>query len=740
MHNPVHDNDLPGSEHLLQGISRPLWALLLLALLFPALLAGWFAWHRHAAALNEAEVMAQRSVIALEQHMGNVLQTHALLLCQIADITRGQSWTKIESDAHLQKVFANLTANFDQVSLIGIADANGVLRVSSVRQPVDGITVADRDYFIAHKSGKAKEIFFSEPYTGRMNGVRQFAISIARTGPSGEFDGIVFAAVSLDYFTTFWKQFVPSGGYLIPLMREDGMLLVRYPTHDNPERLNPNGPFLAHARSAPRGLYTAVSQVDGIERINAYSQIKNYPLFISFSVETRTALQSWRNEMLPALFMAVVATIALIALFFLVIRQSHMQRRAAVRWREIAGNLENEIMRREAAEEQLRQAQKMEAFGQLTGGIAHDFNNMLASIVGNLELMRVHLANGGTSAIAQCVDRAEAVADRAAGMIQRLLSFARRKKLKSVPVRINALLQSASDMFEDAVGPNIRIETILPETSPIALCDPGQLETALLNLVINARDAMPDGGKITIAASTNDMPEAAETTADVVRRPSSVVISVTDSGTGMTQDVLERAFEPFFTTKGIGEGSGLGLPMVFGFAQQSGGQVKIESRVKAGTTVVLKLPAYNGEIHEDVLYPAQSAFQVRIFAKNVLLVEDDTAVRHVLTEALRQAGATVMVAGNAEEALTILAANSGIDVVVTDIGLPGGSSGYQLANVVRRNRSELPFLFISGYSRGHEGAESSILPQDRVMPKPFKITAFLETLAGMHLDERRDAG
>jgi two-component system NtrC family sensor kinase len=732
MKNLDYDIDPPvGIKCVLRDLSRPLWALLLLALLLPALIAGWFAWQRHNANLNEVHLMAQRSVIALEQHMGNVLQTHALLLRQIADRTQGRPWRAIASDIQLQRTFAELTNNFKQVSLIGLADANGRLRMSSAPHTAAGDTLADRDYFIAHKDGTARETFFSRPFASRMDKARQFIISIARTGSSGEFDGIIFAAVSLDYFTNFWKQFVPSEGYLIPLMREDGKLLIRYPMLDSPERRSANGPFVTHVKTAPRGLYTAVSQVDGIERINAYSQVNDYPLYISFSVETDIVLRKWRDEILPALIMTLLAAAALLALSVLVIRQSYLQRRVATRWRKIAHNLESEIKHREGIEEQLRQAQKMEAFGQLTGGIAHDFNNMLASIVGNLELIRAYVATGAMGAISQCVDRAEAVSDRAAEMIQGLLTFARRKTLKSEPVKINALLQSAADLFERAVGPHIKVETILPDVSPVALCDAAQLETALLNLVINARDAMPDGGRITITASTDVQADTDKVISDALPQRPNVILSMSDNGVGMPDDVLKNAFEPFFTTKGIGEGSGLGLSMVFGFAAQSGGHVKIESKVQAGTKVTLSLPAYTGVVQDGEPDLEGPASPIRVVAGTLLLVEDDVAVRHVLAEVLQRSGATVLQAGSGEEALKVMATAPPLDLVITDIGLSGELNGYQFADAARRMREGLSFLFISGYSNGSPGAELSVLPEDRVLSKPFKTGVFLETLAVM---------
>jgi CheY-like chemotaxis protein len=251
---------------------------------------------------------------------------------------------------------------------------------------------------------------------------------------------------------------------------------------------------------------------------------------------------------------------------------------------------------------------------------------------------------------------------------------------------------------------------------------------------------MPIGGRITITASSGDLAESAETRVGAAHQPSGVVISVSDNGTGMSQNVLDRAFEPFFTTKGIGEGSGLGLSMVFGFAQQSGGNVKIRSTPQGGTTVTLRLPIYEGEFHEDASTEVKLALPAPRFSGTVLLVEDDSAVRNVLVEVLRQSSATVLMAGNGEEGLKVLAEDPHIDVVVTDIGLPGDLSGYEFADAARRMRPGMPFLFISGYSSGQAGAETAILPHDRLLHKPFKTGIFLETLAGMRWNAKRREG
>lgn len=724
---PPHAN--PNLGQVLRDTPRPLWMLLLLATLMPALLVGSFAWQRHDKVIAEVEQVAQRSVLALEQHIGSVLQTHTLLLHQIAERTEGQTWQQIREDRELQETLSEISAGSAKVSLLGMADAQGQVQISSDPRQLDlPGGVAERDYFLAHSKGEAQGVFFSAPFVGRLSGMRQFVVSIARRSADGAFDGIVFAAVSLDYLARFWDQFVPSGGYLIPLMREDGTMLMRYPTVDIPRRLDPNGPFVTQTRRSPNGLYTAVSLVDGIKRINAYRRVGDFPLFISFSVEADTALEQWRREMLPALLLALLATAALVTLSLIVIRSSYRQRQAVSGWRRVAFDLEGEIQRRQAAEEKLHQAQKMEAFGQLTGGLAHDVNNMLAGISGNLELIRVRLAMGDTGAAAACVDRAEAASDKAARLIQRLLSFARRKALRPEAVNVNALLQAATDLFRDAVGARISIETELPETSPVARCDPAQLESALLNLVINARDAMPDGGRITISVTT----EQGQQNTGGAR----VLIRVRDTGVGMQPEVIARAFEPFYTTKGIGEGSGLGLSMVYGFAQQSGGTVSISSEINVGTEICLSLPAI-----ENVGTPTPTPAPPPVaehpaLPATLLLVEDDRAVRQVLAEVLQQAGSKVLLAGRAEEALELLTRSPKPDLVVTDIGLPGSLNGYQLAAEIRRHYPDIPFLFISGFSGAVRSSEPVVQPQDRLLSKPFKTAAFLETLNEMQRERQ----
>jgi two-component system NtrC family sensor kinase len=592
MKNQHQEADLPAQanmRHMLRSTPRPLIALLALALLLPALLAGWFSWSHYGTVLREAEDQAQRSVVALQEHAANVLESHALILQQVSDLTRGRTWQEISTDIKLQRTLSDLTSRFEQVAFIGLVDADGRLRASSAG-PVANVSLTDREYFSAHKNGTSRDVFFSEAYTGRIKGISQFAISIARTDSAGVFDGVIYASVPVDYFTRFWKQFVPSEGYLVPMIREDGMLLTRYPANNNPRQLNSEGPFVTHIRRAPQGIYSAVSQVDGIERINAYGRIKTSPLYISFSIEKGIVVREWRNDMIPGFLMALFVMAALVGLWLVVVRQSHQQRASAVRWRKIANELNTEVARREHAEEALRQGQKMESLGQLAGGIAHDFNNLLAGVVGNLEMMRVHLDHGRLDAVSRSITAAESVADTATAITKRLLTFSRRQVLSPSVTNINDRIVVMQELIQRAVGPKIAVCITLADDVWETLCDPNQLDTTLLNLAINARDAMAAGGELTFVTE-NVSAGSTERAADP-DAPSGeyAVLSVVDTGMGMTPDVMERAFEPFFTTKPAGHGTGLGLSMIYSFVKESGGQVRIHSAPGLGTTVKIYLP------------------------------------------------------------------------------------------------------------------------------------------------------
>ncbi|MCO8313651.1 ATP-binding protein [Pseudomonas mandelii] len=368
-------------------------------------------------------------------------------------------------------------------------------------------------------------------------------------------------------------------------------------------------------------------------------------------------------------------------------------------------------------EEVLRQSQKMEAVGQLTGGIAHDFNNMLTGIIGSLELLRRRLARGRTEDLDSLIDLGVTSANRAAGLTHRLLAFSRRQSLDSKPVQINTLVVSMDELLQRSINESIHLEMQLDEQLWVAEADPNQLESALLNLVLNARDAMPDGGKLLVKTSNQHLDTVFTEAHSNLKPGDYIVLSVTDTGYGMPQSTINRAFDPFFTTKPIGQGTGLGLSMIYGFSKQSGGHVSIHSEVGKGTTVSLFLPRFSGELVQDTRIDAQLAPYARN-GETVLIVEDDPAVRVLVSAVLSELGYAFVEAGDADSAVPILNSGQRIDLLISDVGLPG-MNGRQLAEIGRQYRPDLKVLFITGYAE-HAAVRGGFLdPGMQMITKPF---------------------
>ncbi len=371
------------------------------------------------------------------------------------------------------------------------------------------------------------------------------------------------------------------------------------------------------------------------------------------------------------------------------------------------------------AEEQLRQAQKMEAIGQLTGGIAHDFNNLLTGIIGSLALIEKRLAQGNGDVIGRYLAMALSSANRAAALTHRLLAFSRRQPLEAKVVDVSALVVSMDDLLRRTLVEGVVLDTMAGADIWLTLCDPHQLENALLNLTINGRDAMPDGGRLTVKTA-NTVIDAA----DALREPGLaagdyVMVSVADTGTGMPQDVIARAFDPFFTTKPIGQGTGLGLSMIYGFAKQSDGHVKIESQVGQGTTVKIFLPRHvrGGELKTED--PHSTAPRAEA-GETVLVVEDDETVRGLVLEVLRDLGYRAIEAADGQAGLRALVAEKRIDLLITDVGLPG-MNGRQLAEQARTYRPNLDVLFITGYAENAAFRAGHFEAGMQMMTKPFAV-------------------
>jgi PAS domain S-box-containing protein len=372
-----------------------------------------------------------------------------------------------------------------------------------------------------------------------------------------------------------------------------------------------------------------------------------------------------------------------------------------------------------AAEAILRQSQKMEAVGQLTGGLAHDFNNLLTGITGSLELMAVRLAQGRVVELDRYLQLAQDSAKRAASLTHRLLAFSRRQTLDPKPTDINLLVNGMHELILRTVSPAVTVNVLSTPGLWAVLADPNQLENALLNLCINARDAMPDGGTLGIETSNRVLGDS-EARELELRAGDYVSLRVCDTGGGMTADVIERAFDPFFTTKPIGEGTGLGLSMVYGFVRQSGGQARIRSQPGQGTEVCLYLPRYAGD--QKVFEPSVGERKAqRGDGQTVLVVDDEAGVRTLINEVLEELGYHVLQAEHGAAGLQILESSHRVDLLLTDVGLPGGMNGRQLADAALVNRPDLKVLFITGYAENAVIGAGHLKPGMHILTKPFSL-------------------
>jgi PAS domain S-box-containing protein len=410
-----------------------------------------------------------------------------------------------------------------------------------------------------------------------------------------------------------------------------------------------------------------------------------------------------------------------------------LEERVSARTEQLAQanqRLQNEMFERERAEDALRHAQKMEAVGQLTGGIAHDFNNMLTGIIGSLDLMQRYIADGRSHEIGRFTEAAVSSANRAAALTHRLLAFSRRQSLDRKTLDVNELIHSLEDLIRRTKGDPIDLTLRLAEDVWAISTDVSQLENALLNLVINARDAMPNGGELLIETANVYLDGSDITTLEPVKAGDYLMLAVSDNGTGMTPSVRAKAFDPFFTTKPIGQGTGLGLSMIYGFAQQSGGHVSLDSLPDQGTCVRLYLPRLNLLEPEQPIVETLSTAPAARSGETVVVVEDDPAVRMLVLDLLKELGYLAHEAADASAALPLLESDLRVDLLVTDVGLPG-MNGRQLAEIARQHRPGLKVLFMTGYAQKATERQGFLEDGMDMVAKPFSLDVLANKIRTM---------
>ncbi len=574
------------AHDLLRSSKRTVGALRVLlgaAVIVPALLAGVAAWQTRDVLIEQAEQRAVKTASILQQHAVSTFEIYELVFSRVADFLRSHPDPIDPYELHL--FLQRLDLDVGSVEAVFVVDAGGHVVGHSRFPPPLAVFAGDRDYFLALVKGAART-YLAEPVIGRLSGQRRINISHRLESATGAFAGAVVISIDQNYFQKFYDALREVPGDMINIVRADGLILVRSPLPPSGDSRYRPGEYRPLANPNIHGAYHKVSTMDGTERIYSARRIAGYPVFVSFGLQIAGVMREWHT--LVATYAGVALPVTLLLLFatWTAFKRARQEEIAYAQLSsEIAQRAAAEA-KREEAEAALRQAQKMEALGQLTGGIAHDFNNLLTAISGNIDLA---LRKVDDAPVVRRLEASLKATERGQTLTQQLLAFARRRPLRSVAVALPERLAEMAAFVDQTLGSSITLKVDLPpELWPIQV-DDEQLQVAVLNLIVNARDAMPHGGEIRIGAHNVRMPSADPGHGDLAG--DFVALRVADDGDGIPADVLPRVFEPFFTTKSVGRGSGLGLSRVYSFAKQSNGLAEIDSAPGRGTTVTLYLPA-----------------------------------------------------------------------------------------------------------------------------------------------------
>ncbi len=702
---------------------RPMHWLLAGVILLPIAVFAIGAVISYRQHFTEAQDRLQRNLGTVYEHAQKVLETIELSSLYLDEVLENVTDDQIRNnEADFNRRIKTLTDTLPQFADIWIVGADGHPLVSGTVFPIPRqLDLSDRDYFSALRDNKATGLYVGDVVTSRATNQRGqprfFALSRKRTAPDGSFAGVIVMSISPDYFRDYYATLTQP--IVAALIRADGVVLARYPEVPFPARLTRGNTFQSALEEGhDSGLLRVVSALDGKERIFSFRKLPRIPVYMTAGVDTADIKDAWLAGMSRHLIFGLPATAAMIALCLLALRRTRRETAANLKLRE-------EIGRREATEEALRQSQKMDAVGRLTGGIAHDFNNLLTAIIGNLDLALRRVS--GEDRVHTWLSNCRQAAERAATLVQRLLAFSRQHPLEVKAVDINRLVQGMSELMHRALGETVATETVLAGGLWKVAIDPNQLENAILNLAVNARDAMPDGGRLTIETANCHLDEHyIELTGAEIAAGQFVMVAVSDSGSGMSADVMNRAFEPFFTTKPAGVGTGLGLSQVYGFARQSGGHIRIYSEVGEGTTIKLYFPRLTGQ--HDI--PAWSVRESGAPSpdsvggnESVLVVEDDPQVNKLAVETLEEHGYRVLSAPDGPTALRMLDDAPPIDLLLTDVVLPNGMNGRQLSDEMLRRRPDIKVLFVTGYTRNAIIHHGRLDPDIDLLTKPFTADA-----------------
>jgi len=695
----------------------PLRILLVAAIVVPIVLfaaASALTYRSIVATANSRT--AQLTEVASE-HTAKVFETSELVLDRIADRVAGLSWDNIRRSSDLHEFLREMKKSLPQANAIGLIDSDGRVANTDYQFPPPPVAVQNRDYLPGTRTDNADpddDVFISGPALGVRTKVPLFAIARHKpNSPRIPGRNLINIVIRPTYLSQYYDSIAgDKDTYFFFLIRSDGTLLVTDRRTNAPPALGPDSPFMHAVHDSPEhGSYEFQLRNTGATRIIAYRKIPNYPLYMAVAIDRSAIMGEWFRTMGAQLIYGIPATVALILVTIVAIRRTRYEQVALER-------AKNEAEKREKIEKQYQQAQKLEAVGQLTGGIAHDFNNLLTVIAGNLDLLERHVSSEAGKRMVGAMQRA---AGRGARLTQSLLAFSRKQSLRPETVNPNRLINEFGDLLRRATGDVAEIQFLLSPTLDPCRIDPAQFQSALLNLVVNARDAIHrPGGKITIQTENIAFDERRTPPAPEIAAGRYISVSVIDNGDGMPPEILEHVFEPFFTTKEVGKGSGLGLAQIYGFVKQSGGYIHISSDVGVGTQVSLYLPRSADQTGtEESAGRRRPAVESRSHAARILMVEDDEDVRHVVAAELQELGYQVLLAEDGFAALDILERGTDIDLLFSDVVMPRGIRGDELARRARRLRPGLKIILTSGYSAADLEERRSIR-EFRMLAKPYR--------------------
>ncbi len=698
---------------------RLLQLMMIASVVLPTALFAYASWVSYRDISSVADERIVRSLDVMQEQSLKVFETVDRTFAEVNEIVRGMSDAEIHAaEPRLHQRLASIVATMPQLHAILLVGRDGrPLAASTLAAVPDGVNFGDRDYFQAQLERDAGT-YVSDMRSPRLPGISTdfFDLSHRLESPDDSFNGVIAVAVRPSYFEDFYALIGQTPGNFFALVRADGAYLARYPVPgDRLRRLSPASRLRTTVgQGLDHGLFTVDSEIDGVSRRVGFRKLPGFPVYALAGVSSAAIRGEWLSTMGVHLIFGLPATLLILTLLWIALRRTR--------------RLYQEADRREVAEGALRQAQRLEAIGQLTGGVAHDFNNLLMIVSGSVHRLR---RDATDQKQLQLLDAITKATQRGESLTRQLLAFSRRQMLQPTVIDLAERLPELKDMLGRSLRGDIEIRVLVSKRPCRVKVDASELELALLNLAVNARDAMPSGGTLTITAKPVVLRGKA---GEEGLSGEFIAIRVADTGEGVAPDVLPRVFEPFFTTKDVGKGTGLGLSQVYGFARQSGGAATITSTLRRGTAITLLLPrSFETPTKGREATIAAAAAPP---GGKVLLVEDNADVVEVARAYFTELGYGIAVAASAQAGLDLIAGEGDIDLIFSDILMPGGMNGLDLAKAVRRRFPNIVVLLTTGYS---SSAQDAVRQGFQVLQKPYDLAALERALRAARKSANKSA-